>query len=218
MSSPVLLEIANGVATVTLNRPQNGNAINMELARALMHAMHDCERDASVRVVTLSGAGKMFCTGGDLKAIESHGPGAAAYVRELLAYLHEALSAIALTVQYVKDRKAFGQRILDFQNTRFTLAEAKTESTVLRAFLERCILDFMDGKLDPATSAMLKYWASEQQNAIVDDCVQLHGGYGYILDYPIAKMWVDGRITKIYGGANEIMKNIIGRTLGGRAR
>ena len=122
--------------------------------------------------------------------------------------------AIALTVQYVKDRKAFGQRILDFQNTRFKLAEAKTEATVLRVFLERCILDFMHSKLDPATSAMLKYWASEQQNAIVDDCVQLHGGYGYILDYPIAKMWVDGRITKIYGGANEIMKDIIGRTLG----
>ncbi len=124
--------------------------------------------------------------------------------------------AIALTVQYVKDRKAFGQRILDFQNTRFTLAEAKTEATVLRVFLERCIFDFMDGTLDPATSAMLKYWASEQQNAIVDDCVQLHGGYGYILDYPIAKMWVDGRITKIYGGANEIMKDIIGRTLAKR--
>ena len=126
--------------------------------------------------------------------------------------------AIALTVQYVKDRKAFGQRILDFQNTRFTLAEAKTEAAVLHAFTERCILDFMDGTLDPATSAMLKYWATEQQNAIVDDCVQLHGGYGYILDYLIAKMWADGRITKIYGGANEIMKDIIGRTLGGRAR
>ena len=95
MNSPVLLDIARGVATVTLNRPQNGNAINMELARALMNVMHDCERDRSVRVVTLRGAGKMFCTGGDLKAIESHGAGAAAYVRELLAYLHEALSSIA---------------------------------------------------------------------------------------------------------------------------
>ena len=95
MSTPVLVDIADGVAAVTLNRPQNGNAINLELARALMHAMHDCERDKSVRGVTLTGAGKMFCTGGDLKAIESHGPGAAAYVRELLAYLHEALSAIA---------------------------------------------------------------------------------------------------------------------------
>ena len=124
--------------------------------------------------------------------------------------------ALALTIQYVKDRKAFGQRVLDFQNTRFKLAEAKTEAMVVRVFLEKCIADFMDGLLDPATSAMLKYWATEQQCAIVDDCVQLHGGYGYILDYPIARMWVDGRITKIYGGANEIMKDIIGRTLGGR--
>lgn len=95
MSSPVLLDIAGGIASITLNRPQNGNAISLELARALMHAMHDCEREGSVRVVTLRGSGKLFCSGGDLKAIEGHGAGAAAYVRELLAYLHEALSAIA---------------------------------------------------------------------------------------------------------------------------
>jgi alkylation response protein AidB-like acyl-CoA dehydrogenase len=127
--------------------------------------------------------------------------------------------ALDMTIRYVKDRKAFGQRVMDFQNTRFKLAEGKTEAAVLRAFLERCVLDFMDGRLDAATSAMLKYWATEQQNAIVDECVQLHGGYGYVLDYPIAKMWADGRITKIYGGANEIMKDIIGRSLGGsRAR
>jgi 2-(1,2-epoxy-1,2-dihydrophenyl)acetyl-CoA isomerase len=95
MSAPILLDIADGVAAITLNRPQNGNAVNLELARALMHAMHACERDRNVRIVTLSGSGKLFCSGGDLKAIESHGPDAAAYVRELLAYLHEALSAIA---------------------------------------------------------------------------------------------------------------------------
>ncbi|MEJ0024703.1 MAG: acyl-CoA dehydrogenase family protein [Rhizomicrobium sp.] len=126
--------------------------------------------------------------------------------------------ALALTVSYVRDRKAFGQRVLDFQNTRFKLAEAKTEATVLRVFLERCVLDFMAGALDPVFAAMLKYRSTEQQNAIVDDCVQLHGGYGYILDYPIARMWLDGRVTKIYGGANEVMKEIIGRSLGGRAR
>jgi len=121
--------------------------------------------------------------------------------------------AISLTVQYVKDRRAFGQRVLDFQNTRFKLAEAKTEATILRVFLERCIGEFMAGELDASTTAALKYWATEQQCAIVDDCLQLHGGYGYILDYPIARMWTDSRITKIYGGANEIMKDIIGRTL-----
>jgi acyl-CoA dehydrogenase len=121
--------------------------------------------------------------------------------------------ALALTIDYVKGRKAFGQRILDFQNTRFKLAEAKTEATVLHIFLERCIGEFMDGGLDPAAAAALKYWSSDQQCAIIDDCVQLHGGYGYILDYPIARMWLDGRVTRIYAGANEIMKDIIGRAV-----
>lgn len=126
--------------------------------------------------------------------------------------------ALTITIQYVKDRRAFGQRVIDFQNTRFKLAEAKTEATVLRVFLEQCITDFMEGSLDAAKSAMLKYWATEQQCAIVDDCVQLHGGYGYILDFPIARMWLDGRITKIYGGTNEIMKDIVGRTLASNSR
>ncbi|HUB85138.1 MAG TPA: acyl-CoA dehydrogenase family protein, partial [Rhizomicrobium sp.] len=121
--------------------------------------------------------------------------------------------ALELTIRYVKDRRAFGQRILDFQNTRFKLAEAKTEATVLRVFLERCIGEFMAGELDASTAAALKYWSTDQQCAIVDECLQLHGGYGYILDYPIARMWADSRITRIYGGANEIMKDIIGRTL-----
>ncbi len=121
--------------------------------------------------------------------------------------------AIAIAIDYAKERKAFGQRVIDFQNSRFKLADAKTEATVLRVFLDRCIRDFMDGTLDASTSAMLKYWATEQQCAIVDVCLQLHGGYGYILDYPIARMWADGRIARIYGGANEIMKDIIGRTL-----
>jgi acyl-CoA dehydrogenase len=121
--------------------------------------------------------------------------------------------AIELTTAYVRERKAFGKAVLDFQNTRFRLAEAKSEAAVLRVFLERCIRDFMEGRLDPQTAAALKWWATEQQCAIVDDCVQLHGGYGYILDYPIARMWLDSRITKIYGGSNEIMKEIIGRSL-----
>lgn len=121
--------------------------------------------------------------------------------------------AIDMTITYTKDRKAFGSRVIDFQNSRFKLADAKTEATVLRVFLDRCIRDFMDGTLDASASAALKYWATEQQCAIIDTCVQLHGGYGYIVDYPIARMWLDGRIAKIYGGANEIMKDIIGRTL-----
>lgn len=122
--------------------------------------------------------------------------------------------ALELTVQYVKDRKAFGKRIIDFQNTRFKLAAAKAEAAVLRSFLDRCIAQFSEGSLDAVTAAALKYWATERQVAIVDDCVQLHGGYGYMLDFPIAHLWLDGRITMIYAGANEIMKDIIGRSLG----
>lgn len=121
--------------------------------------------------------------------------------------------ALELTIAYVKDRKAFGQRVIDFQNSRFKLAEALTEATVLRVFLDRCVRDFMNGELDAETAAMLKLWSTEQQCAIVDDCVQLHGGYGYILDYPIAKMWLDARVSKIYGGSSEIMKEIIARAL-----
>jgi len=121
--------------------------------------------------------------------------------------------AIEHTTAYVRERKAFGQRILDFQNTRFKLAEARTEAVVLRTFLNRCVLDFIDGRLDAETAAMLKWWSTEQQCAVIDDCVQLHGGYGYILDYPIATMWLDARIARIYGGSNEIMKEIIARGL-----
>jgi acyl-CoA dehydrogenase len=121
--------------------------------------------------------------------------------------------ALELTIEYVKERKAFGQRVIDFQNTRFKLAEAQTEAAILRVFLNRCVLQFLDGKLDAETAAMLKWWSTEQQCAIVDDCVQLHGGYGYIVDYPIARMWLDARIAKIYGGSNEVMKEIIARGL-----
>lgn len=121
--------------------------------------------------------------------------------------------ALELTIAYVKERKAFGQRVIDFQNSRFKLAEARTEATILRVFLNRCILDFMKGELNPETAAILKWWSTEQQCAIVDECVQLHGGYGYILDYPIADMWLDARISKIYGGSNEIMKEIVARSL-----
>lgn len=121
--------------------------------------------------------------------------------------------ALETTIAYTRERKAFGQRVLDFQNTRFRLAEAKTEAAVLRVFLERCIDEFMRGELDAPTAAALKWWSTEQQCSIVDDCVQLHGGYGYILDYPIARMWLDSRVAKIYGGSNEIMKEIIGRAL-----
>jgi acyl-CoA dehydrogenase len=121
--------------------------------------------------------------------------------------------AIAHTIAYTRDRKAFGQRVIDFQNTRFRLAEAQTEAHVCRVFLERCVMKFMAGRLAADEAAMLKLRTTDLQNRIVDQCLQLHGGYGYMLEYPIARMWLDSRISRIYGGSNEIMKEIIGRAL-----
>ncbi len=122
-------------------------------------------------------------------------------------------TAIEQTIAYTRERKTFGRSVIDFQNTRFKLAEARTEAIVCRVFLERCIGKFMDGRLPADEAAMLKWWTTEKQCQIVDDCLQFHGGYGYMLEYPIARTWLDGRVAKIYGGANEIMKDIIGRSL-----
>jgi acyl-CoA dehydrogenase len=122
-------------------------------------------------------------------------------------------TAIELTVEYVKSRQAFGQSVFDFQNTRFTLAECQTIAHVSRVFLDSCIERHLDGRLDPTTAAMAKWWLTEQQCQVVDKCVQLFGGYGYIREYPIARMYADARVQKIYGGTNEIMKEIIARSL-----
>lgn len=121
--------------------------------------------------------------------------------------------AIGLTLEFVKERKAFGQRVLDFQNTRFKLAECKTEALIARTFVDQCLLKHIEGKLDPATASMAKYWTTQKQNEIVDTCLQLHGGAGYMDEYEISRMYRDARVQKIYGGTNEIMKELIGRTL-----
>ncbi len=117
--------------------------------------------------------------------------------------------AIQVTTDYVKERRAFNQRIIDFQNTRFRLAEAKTEAVALRIMLERCLRDHLDGMADVSDVAALCYAAADKQCAIVDDCVQLHGGYGYILDYAIARMWTDGRLTKILACTDETVRDIV---------
>ena len=122
-------------------------------------------------------------------------------------------SAIALTVDYTTQRKAFGQPLIEFQNSAFRLAERKTEATIARVFVDFCIQRLIAGELDTVTASMAKYWCSEKQFETVDECLQLHGGYGYMEEYPIARMFVDARIQKIYGGANEIMKVIIARSL-----
>ncbi|MET3664098.1 acyl-CoA dehydrogenase family protein [Caulobacter sp. 1776] len=121
--------------------------------------------------------------------------------------------ALELTLDYVKQRKAFGKAIIDFQNTQFVLAECKTEATVAKVFVNHCIGQHLDGKLDAATASMAKYWVSDLENKIVDRCLQLFGGYGFMNEYPIARMYKDSRIQRIYGGTNEIMKLLIARTL-----
>jgi acyl-CoA dehydrogenase len=122
-------------------------------------------------------------------------------------------SAINLTIEYTKDRTAFGRPIFGFQNTKFKLAEAATEAAVARAFLDQCIERHLRGELDVQGAAMAKLWTTERINKVVDDCLQLFGGYGYMTEYPIARAWADVRISRIFGGTSEIMKEIISRTL-----
>ncbi|MEC7379588.1 MAG: acyl-CoA dehydrogenase family protein, partial [Pseudomonadota bacterium] len=121
--------------------------------------------------------------------------------------------ALALTIDFVKERKAFGQRVLDFQNTKFKLAECKTEALIARTFVDQCVVKHLAGELDAATASMAKYWTTEKQNQIIDTCLQLHGGAGYMDEYPISRMYRDARVQQIYGGTNEIMKELISRTL-----
>ena len=123
-------------------------------------------------------------------------------------------AALEWTLDYVRERHAFGQPIGSFQNSRFTLAELRTETDIARAFIDRCAQALDAGELTPEDAAMAKWWCTEVQGRVLDRCVQLHGGYGYMLEYPIARAFADARVTRIYGGTNEIMKEIIGRSLG----
>jgi acyl-CoA dehydrogenase len=130
-----------------------------------------------------------------------------------IAAIASAEHALALTIDYTRERHAFGKSILDFQNTRFKLAELKSEIQIAQVFIDRCMELVLGHELDATTAAMAKYWCTDLQCKVVDECVQLHGGYGYMQEYPIARAWVDARAQKIYGGTNEIMKDIIARSL-----
>jgi len=121
--------------------------------------------------------------------------------------------ALELTVAYTKERKAFGRPIIEFQNTGFTLAERKTEAMIGRVFIDWCVERLVAGELDTVTASMAKWWCSQKQVETADECLQLHGGYGYMQEYPISRIFVDARIQKIYGGTNEIMKMLIARSL-----
>ena len=146
------------------------------------------------------------------------------FTYQMIQFQQERLAAAALslapmdiiiqeTIDYCKERTAFGRPIGKFQNSRFKLAEMKTEVTIGRTFIDQCILDLNAGNLAADKASMAKYWCTDLANKVVDQCVQLHGGYGYMTEYPIAKAYVDARVGRIYGGTNEIMKELISRSL-----
>jgi len=120
--------------------------------------------------------------------------------------------AFQWTLDYTKERKAFGKPVIGFQNTRFKLAELKADITAGRTFVDRCMELHLDGKLDVQTAAMLKQWTTDLQCRVMDECLQLFGGYGYMWEYPIARAWADARVQRIYAGTNEIMKEIVARS------
>jgi alkylation response protein AidB-like acyl-CoA dehydrogenase len=128
--------------------------------------------------------------------------------------LANARGGFAHTLEYVRGREAFGQPISSFQNTRFQLAECHAEIEVLQSYLDRCVEALCAGELSPQDAAIAKWWCTEVQGRVLDRCVQLHGGYGYMAEYPVARAWADARATRIFGGTNEIMREIIGRSLG----
>ncbi|WP_435526662.1 acyl-CoA dehydrogenase family protein [Microbacterium aurantiacum] len=127
-----------------------------------------------------------------------------------------AQAGLDWTLTYTKEREAFGQRIIDFQNSRFALADIATTVDALWAYIDRALLAYRDGKLSAEEAAKVKFWATEREWDVLDACVQLHGGYGYIMEYPIARAFLDARVHRIYGGTNEIMREIVGRQLAGK--
>jgi alkylation response protein AidB-like acyl-CoA dehydrogenase len=157
---------------------------------------------------------------GNLLGTENHGfyHLMANLPRERLSIAVAAVAAaetvLAQTLEYARQRHAFGRPIGSFQANRFLLAELDTEVTIARTFLNHCVAEFNAGRLSVSDAAKAKWWTTELQNKVADRCVQLHGGYGYMLEYPVARAWLDGRVQTIYGGTTEIMKEIIGRGLG----
>jgi acyl-CoA dehydrogenase len=205
---------ASGVKGISLIIAETKNLPGYRVGRSLekvgMHGQDTCELffdDVRVPVSNLLGSAE----GGGFAQMMDQLP----YERLMIGVGAVAMAeqAVAITTKYAKERMAFGQPLISFQNTRFKLAECKTESHIGRIFIDHCIQRFIAGRLDAVSAAMAKYWLSDCQCRIVDECVQLHGGYGYMMEYPIARMWADSRVQRIYAGTNEIMKELIGWSL-----
>ncbi|HEX8164418.1 MAG TPA: acyl-CoA dehydrogenase family protein [Beijerinckiaceae bacterium] len=183
-----------------------GYRVGRSLEKVGMHGQDTCELffdDVRVPAANLLGSaeGQGFFQMMEQLPYERLAIGAAAVAA--------AEEAVAITARYVKERMSAGRALIEFQNTRFRLAECMTEARIGRVFLDHCVERFLAGSLDEVASAMAKYWLTEAQCRIVDECVQLHGGYGYMTEYPIARMWADSRVQRIYAGTNEIMKEMI---------
>jgi len=190
--------------------PLPGYRVGNALEKVGMHGQDTCELffdDVRVPVANVLGGAE----GKGLAQMMEQ----MSYERLCIAVLAVASAeqAVALTRRHVKERAAFGGPLVELQNTRFKLAECLTEVHVARVFLDSCIQRFVAGRLDEPGTAMAKYWLTECQCRVIDECVQLHGGYGYMAEYPIARMWADSRVQRIYGGTNEIMKELIACTL-----
>ena len=199
-----------GMSLVVLERGMDGFERGRNLEKVGLHSQDTAElyfTDVSVPVENLLG---------------TEGQGFVHLVRNLpqerlsiaAAGVAAAEAALGWTLEYVTERQAFGQPVGSFQNSRFRLAEMRTEIDIARVFVDRCVEALNAGELTAEEAAEAKWWCTELQKRVVDRCVQLHGGYGYMLEYPIARAYLDARITTIYGGTTEIMKEIVGRSMG----
>jgi acyl-CoA dehydrogenase len=202
---------AKGISLVVVDtRGMQGYRVGRTLEKVGMHGQDTCELffdDVRVPAKNLLGGeeGRGFYQMMEQLPYERMGVGVGATAT--------TEQAVAITIKHCKDRMAFGKTLMEFQNTRFKLAECKAQAHIMRVFLDNCIERLVAGKLDTPTAAMAKYWLTERECAIIDECVQLHGGYGYMMEYPITRMWADSRVQRIYAGTNEIMKELIARSL-----
>ena len=199
-----------GMSLLILERGMPGFERGRNLDKLGLHSQDTAElsfTDVRVPVANLLGA---------------EGEGFAQLVKKLpqermsiaVSAVAEAQAAFDNTLRYVQDRKAFGTTIGSFQNTKFVLAEIATEIDVAQAFIDRCVERLNDGELDAADAAKAKWWCTELQGRVIDRCLQLHGGYGYMTEYPVSRAYADARVTRIYGGSTEIMKGVISKSLG----
>jgi alkylation response protein AidB-like acyl-CoA dehydrogenase len=198
-----------GMSLLVIERGMDGFERGRNLDKVGLHAQDTAElffRDVRVPIENLLGVeGKGFVHLVDNLPQER--------LSIAIAGVAAAEAALGWTVEYTQERQAFGQPIASFQNTRFALAEMKTEVDIARVFVDRCVDALNAGELSVEEAAEAKWWCTELQKRTVDRCVQLHGGYGYMLEYPIARAYVDARVTTIYGGTTEVMKEIIGRSM-----